>query len=246
MLKKILKKIEEYEAVSENLRKMYIEIKNEFSKSIDDINKYLEDLDLDESEKFYSEYYLFLDDDTRKIVRDLIDNKKTKATYMPILNKLSEFGFSNKKIIKLDEFLEKYIEPTFGWESKSETLSLRASGFYNILSGDDKYVLYKFLIDNKIAQPILTYYCFGEHEDDYFSKEIEFRKKDIEKIKALLEFRNKEGENSDEEYYDKLEELENDVISYCPVCGNEIDFEEVISDFNELYKGDKITTLELL
>lgn len=250
MIGKILNEIKDYENIQKTLKVKYKEIEKMFSDNFIEVKEHIEKLSLEEAESFMDKYKYFMNEDKRDELGKLVDSKKNTARYMPVLNELEKFGFSKKKIVKLDEFLERYIEPYFGATKKSETLSLGASGFYSILTQEDKKVLYKFLLDKNIALPILDYYCTGDHSDDdcfgFGSKNMKFKKKDVDDIKTLLEYRAKDDGNQEDEFYEKLEELEDNLRLYCPSCGEEIDLNNVISNYEKLLNGDYCESLQLL
>lgn len=248
MINKILNEIKEYENLQKVLSSKYKEIKNMFSDNFLKVKQHIENLSLEEAELFMDKYKYFIDEDKRKELLEIVDSKKNTARYMPILNELEKLGFSKKKIVKLDEFLKRYIEPSFGIGGKSTTLSLGASGFYSILTQDDKKILYKFLLDNKIALPILNYYCTGEHEDfsGFSSNEIIFKKKDVDNIKKLLEYQAKDDGNQSDDFYEEYEALEDNIKTYCPSCGSEVDLEKVVSNYEKLLNGEYCESLELI
>lgn len=249
MLNEILNEITEYKSLQKILNIKYKEIVKMFSDNFLEVKKHIEDLSLEEAESFMDKYKHFIDEDKRKELDKLVDSKKNTARYMPILNELEKLGFSKKKIVKLDEFLKMYIEPSFGIGGKSTTLSLGASGFYSIITQDDKKVLYKFLLDNKVALPILNYYCTGDHYDDDYSfdsKNMIFKKRDIDNIKKLLEYRAKDDGNQSDDFYEEYEELEDNIKIYCSSCGSEVDLEKVVSNYEKLLNGEYCESLELI
>lgn len=249
MVNEIFKKINVYEEDRKLLNEKYKEIEKMCSDNLSYLKEYIEKLTLEESELFMEKYQFFMFENDRKELKSIIESKKNEARYMPILNNLKELGFSNKKIVKLDEFLKSYIEPSYG-NKKNMVVSLGANGFYSILTDEDKKILYKFLIKNKVFQPILKYFCNGDHSDDccfdYSSKEISFKKSDIESIKKLLEYKANDDGNKDDNFYEEYENLEDKIKTYCPICGDEIDLDKVVASYESLLNGKYCESIELI
>ena len=230
MINEIINTIEEYQKESQLLSKKYKNIVDMFDCNFESLEEYLKGLSLEESEVFVKNYKNFMSTSCVEKLNIIIDSKKTTARYFPILNKLLEFGFSQKKIIKLDEFLYKYIKHSIV-PGKKTILELNANGFNSILTSKDKKNLYKFLIENKIALPIFTYYC------SVCEEETQFKKSDIDNMEKFLQYQSQDDGNQSEDFYKEYEKLENDIL-YCHYCGNNINLNiaDIIKNYNFLLK----------
>lgn len=242
MVNNIFNEIEKYQEEKEILNKKYKDIVSKFDSLETDILKNVKSMSLDESLAFIEEYKYFMSDSLRKEILELIDSKKESARYYPILNKLKEEGFSNKKIVKLDEFINKYLNPSYS--KKKNSICFKAMGFINLLSRKDQEKVIKLLIEENLAEPIYRYYCpTCLSEDDYvinITKDIISIYKEFIQVKKDIKANNENSCLNDLYIlHDKLEnELDDRNVLICPNCGEYLDIEKIIKVYEQLEYKD--------